>query len=735
MTEFCQTLFTMTAAATVAALAVMLLRLLLRKAPRAILCALWLVVLFRMVCPVTFEAPVSLVPDTITSGQAAHRAMPYPVMAVPVDSPDETPPQQAQEPPVELMAPTTDQYDPLFVLWAAGAGVMALWAVISYARLRRRVADAVLIQDNIYETDRVDTPFVCGFIKPRIYLPAGLDPALVPHVVRHEQAHIQRLDHLMKPLFWLGLCLHWFNPVLWLAYIFFCRDLETACDQRVIRDLDRQGTADYAATLLCLGRDRSLPQAVPLAFGEENAKGRVKGVLHYKKPAFWVVVLAVVLCVGAGFLLLADSQQGESLEGVPITQASFSYSRHSFSQEDGSLYVDLRSDSLPENLCSRLVHLLEKHSHEEYSLPIILQAHEMQMEDPPENTPIANQIWDLDLSSPEHFTHFYFHLKDNGDGYLERVTYTDADQTAKAQQQAAYIPGLADKRDFQKWQADLQTYLNDLEDSGFFSPSQEDGIPFEGVSITGGELSEHIWSWTMLDGSATSSSTTYALPGTLLPDLLSILESQEHEPYQEGRWEGTFPSQLILGKLDEIHFSSWDNVHDYALLLAADGRYLLTHSDAAENGTWEMAYYTDLSENPDFQAWMTRLEDYLTTIIPEQIYSQQVDSVEKATPVLNALQVSGVVGPYTVETSPNTITILVEEVHTMDEIEAQQTHYLLWLSARVIDLVGDAYKIVWDYPGSEELPYGYSWEYHDHQKAQSVEEFRERYNSPKDMSP
>ena len=323
MTEFCQTLFTMTAAATVATLAVMLLRLLLRKAPRAILCALWLVVLFRMVCPVTFEAPVSLVPDTITSGHAAHRAMPYPVMAVPVDSPDETPPQQAQEPPVELMAPTTDQYDPLFVLWAAGAGVMALWAVISYARLRRRVADAVLIQDNIYETDRVDTPFVCGLVKPRIYLPVNLDPALVPHVVRHEQAHIRRLDHLMKPLFWLALCLHWFNPVLWLAYIFFCRDLETACDQRVVRDLDRQGTADYAAALLCLGREKSLPQAVPLAFGEENAKGRVKGVLHYKKPAFWVVILAVVLCAGAGFLLLADSQQGESLEGVPITQASF----------------------------------------------------------------------------------------------------------------------------------------------------------------------------------------------------------------------------------------------------------------------------------------------------------------------------------------------------------------------------------------------------------------------------
>ncbi len=319
MEQFCTTLLTMSLTASVAALVVMILRLPLKKAPRWITCALWLVVFFRMVCPVSFEAPVSLMPDQITSGQAAHRLMPYPVMAVPVDSPDETPPQQAQEPPVELMAPTTDQYDPFFILWAAGGEAMALWAVISYARLRRRVADAVLIQDNIYETDRVDTPFVCGFLKPRIYLPAGLDPAHVPHVVRHEQAHIRRLDHLMKPLFWLALCLHWFNPVLWLAYIFFCRDLETACDQRVIRDLDRQATADYAAALLCLGREKSLPQAIPLAFGEENAKGRVKGVLNYRKPAFWVIILAVVLCIGAGFLLLGSSEG--RLEGRKVTDS------------------------------------------------------------------------------------------------------------------------------------------------------------------------------------------------------------------------------------------------------------------------------------------------------------------------------------------------------------------------------------------------------------------------------
>ncbi|MBP3319025.1 MAG: hypothetical protein J6K94_03380 [Ruminiclostridium sp.] len=318
MIVFCQTLFTMTAAATVVALAVMLLRLLLKKAPRSIVCLLWLAVFLRMVCPVTFDAPVSLVPDPITSGHVTEQILPAPVITTTAPTVKQTSPHPTQgEAPVQAQKP--DPYELLFLVWAAGAGAMALWAVGSYLRLRFRVADAVRVRDNIYETDRVDTPFVCGLVKPRIYLPVNLDPALVPHVVRHEQAHIRRLDYLTKPLFWLALCLHWFNPVLWLAYILFCRDLETACDQRVIRDLDRQDTANYATALLCLGRDRSLPQAVPLAFGEENAKGRVKGVLHYKKPAFWVGLLAVVLCIGAGFLLLGSSES--YLEGRKVTDS------------------------------------------------------------------------------------------------------------------------------------------------------------------------------------------------------------------------------------------------------------------------------------------------------------------------------------------------------------------------------------------------------------------------------
>ena len=425
MTEFCQTLFTMTAAATVAALAVMLLRLLLKRVPRSILCVLWLVVLFRMVCPISFEAPVSLVPDQITSGQVTQQVLPAP--AEPATTVTLTPEPEPVTPTAPVQTTQPDPYDILFVVWAVGAGAMALWAVISYARLRRRVADAVLLQDNIYETDRVDTPFVCGFINPHIYLPAGMDPTHVPHVVRHEQAHIRRLDHLMKPLFWLGLCLHWFNPVLWLAYILFCRDLETACDQRVVRDLDRQGTADYAAALLCLGRDRSLPQAVPLAFGEENAKGRVKGVLHYKKPAFWVVIVAVVLCVGAGFLLLGSSES--YLDGHKVT--------------DSCTWAEGSPVHLPQELQAEAIQLLK---------PYLLTKEEISR---PETSPYEQDgltHLECDASLPSRSFLLY---REDGQVCLQISEYTGGDQFDT--QYYALDPAFTEE--YEAWLVQLDEFL------------------------------------------------------------------------------------------------------------------------------------------------------------------------------------------------------------------------------------------------------------------------------------
>ncbi|MFR6379282.1 MAG: M56 family metallopeptidase [Evtepia sp.] len=169
------------------------------------------------------------------------------------------------------------------ILWAAGGIACLAWGAVSYLRLRLRIADAILVEENIYETDQIDSPFVCGFFRPRIYLPVGLaGTGSARHVLLHEQAHIRRRDYLTKPLAYVALCFHWFNPVLWLAYHLFGRDIETATDQAVIRSFGRTDTAGYAAALLHLGH-KLLPQAVPLAFGEENPKHRIRSVLSYKK--------------------------------------------------------------------------------------------------------------------------------------------------------------------------------------------------------------------------------------------------------------------------------------------------------------------------------------------------------------------------------------------------------------------------------------------------------------------
>ena len=324
---FCQTLFHMTWTASAAALAVMVLRLVLRRVPRAIVCSLWLVVFLRMVCPVSFTLPVSLIPE-------APAGLPGEQLTILgfTDQTETIP--ELGEPQSWLVEPdpetgtsgvavtrTVDPYPIAAGLWVSGAAGMLLWSGVSYARLRRTMAEAVRTSEGVWESDRIDSPFVCGLLRPRIYLPMGLAEEDRRYVLLHERAHIARKDHWTKPLAWLALTLHWFNPVLWLAFLLFGRDVETACDQRVIRSFDREHTAGYAAALLHLGRDRAVPRAVPLAFGEENAKGRIRHVLSYKHPALFVVIPAVILTVAVSVLLLANpGGRNEQLSGVEIVQ-------------------------------------------------------------------------------------------------------------------------------------------------------------------------------------------------------------------------------------------------------------------------------------------------------------------------------------------------------------------------------------------------------------------------------
>ena len=341
MDGFFPTLLTMSLTAAIAAGGVMLLRLLFKGVPRWITCLLWAVVLLRMVCPVGFSLPVSLMPETISSGAYVERVLPQQAPAAEIQTAAPPPLAQSQtqtagEPTTVALAPQQatgpDRDTVLTVLWAVGGLACLAWGAVSYLRLRLRIADAILIEKNIYETDQIDSPFVCGFFRPRIYLPVGLTEPDRRYVLLHEQAHIRRRDYLTKPLAYLALCFHWFNPVLWLSYHLFGRDTETATDQAVIRSFDRTDTAGYAAALLHLGHKPSFPQAVPLAFGEENPKHRIRSVLSYKKPAFWVVFAAVAACVVLGVLLLADLRPGLTQLGTSQTEPTVAYA-------DGTAYA------------------------------------------------------------------------------------------------------------------------------------------------------------------------------------------------------------------------------------------------------------------------------------------------------------------------------------------------------------------------------------------------------------
>lgn len=290
-------------------LAVLVLRLLLRKGPRWANVLLWGLVAFRLVCPFTLESALSLlpsretVPDNImlspapalNSGMAAVDRVVNPIVTETF-----SPALGASANPLQVLIPL------LSLVWAVGIFALCLYTLVSWLRLRRRVAEAVPVRDNIFESELVPTPFVFGIAHPRIYLPAALPEAARGPVIAHEEAHIARRDHWWKPLGFALLAFYWFNPLMWAAYILFCRDIELACDERVVRDMAPGQRADYSQALLECSADRRALGACPLAFGEVGVKARVKAALHYKKPAFWAVAGALVLCAVMAVVFLTD---------------------------------------------------------------------------------------------------------------------------------------------------------------------------------------------------------------------------------------------------------------------------------------------------------------------------------------------------------------------------------------------------------------------------------------------
>ena len=317
------------------AVVVLLLRLALRtRAPRQAVCLLWLIVFARLLLPISLESPFSAVPqaltdvpasqtmgldDTTSQGQPAGTGEDTTVPPESVsNAPSGGPITQPVNPGTAIQNPgqtvqTPNQTAASFPwqalvsgVWLAGVLAMAGYALISYLLLRRRLFDAVRASDGAWEHPGLSTPFLLGVVRPRIYLPAHLPSKARFFVLAHERTHLRRLDHIIKPVCWLALSLHWFNPAAWLAFFLLSRDLEVACDQSVVRRLGSQVKADYSAALLSVAAPRRFPTPCPLAFGGNNAKERIQSVLNYKKPTLWILVVVVIAVISAAVCLLTD---------------------------------------------------------------------------------------------------------------------------------------------------------------------------------------------------------------------------------------------------------------------------------------------------------------------------------------------------------------------------------------------------------------------------------------------
>ena len=296
-------------------LAVLVLRVVLKKAPKWVMPLLWGVVALRLVCPFSIESVLSLIPsaETIPSEIVTETREPvlYEQATLDIVTNPTLPPAAEVTVGVSRQQAQVD-FNIYSVLWLAGMAALLVHALVSAGKLKKKLATAILLRDNIYESEFVDSPFVFGVVKPNIYLPMHMDEGTAAHVIAHERAHLARRDHWWKVLGYLVLALHWFNPLVWVAYILFCRDIELACDERVVKGLDGAARADYSQALLSCAAPGRAVAACPLAFGEGNIKTRVKSALHYKKPTFWVAAAAVlaVVIMAVCFLTNPKSERG-----------------------------------------------------------------------------------------------------------------------------------------------------------------------------------------------------------------------------------------------------------------------------------------------------------------------------------------------------------------------------------------------------------------------------------------
>ena len=323
----------MSLTASVVILAVLAVRLLLRRAPKVFSYALWAVVLFRLLCPVSVTSAVSLL-GALGAPAQERTAVTSVVEYVPTDivrnmAPTVTPlPQEpfpaepgeniisaapsVTQPAAAPASPLSGPVAVLTLMWLTGMALLLLYSVISLLRLRRRLVGAVRLEDNIYLADYIPSPFVMGLFRPKIYLPSTLTETERGYILRHEQYHLRRRDHVVKLLSFLALCVHWFNPLVWAAFILAGKDMEMSCDEAVVRELGEDIRADYSASLLSLATGRRIVAGMPLAFGEGDTGGRIRNLLNWKRPQPWIIAVCAVVCVGLIALCAANPKGSDT---------------------------------------------------------------------------------------------------------------------------------------------------------------------------------------------------------------------------------------------------------------------------------------------------------------------------------------------------------------------------------------------------------------------------------------
>ncbi len=361
--QFLSAIFNMSATARIVILAVLVARLILKRAPKVFSYALWAVVLFRLLCPVSFSSEASLlslldapVKETtlqttaVEYVQSVIRPIEPAETAPPLPIEDLTAGETAVTPaaPAELAEPAAQKVTLSLAegIYLTGVLAMGAYSLVSFLRLRRRLVGAAHLRENIYLADHIGSPFVMGILRPKIYLPSALSHGEQEYIILHEKCHIRRLDHVVKGLAFVALCLHWFNPLVWLAFILASKDMEMSCDEAVVKRLGREICADYSASLLSLATGRRIISGTPLAFGEGDTGARVKNLVGWKKPKTWIILAAGVLCA-AVIAACAVNPQGQGEDTVQEQEPAILFQNGDVTVTVPGEYADLiRMDTI-----------------------------------------------------------------------------------------------------------------------------------------------------------------------------------------------------------------------------------------------------------------------------------------------------------------------------------------------------------------------------------------------------